>query len=414
MNHTPRLAMFIYRTLLWLLTPYLLWRFFREGRTYQDKHYSPQRRGHNHPHFNQPPVWFHAASVGEVNALLPLIKALHREHPELPLLLTSNTASSGSLARDKLPEGVQHAYLPMDWRNAMQRFLARSQPRLGIIMETELWPNLYQLCDEGGTPLVIINGRLSPKTLNTPGWLRQLYRDTLQRTRLILARSAEDRDHFLTLGAEPAHCRVVGNIKFAALSAEAPGPIELGRDYVLAASTRDGEEPLVIKAWLAAEREELLVIAPRHPQRLNEILRDLEPFQLRIAVRSHGTQPEAATQLYIADTFGELRGFMAGAKLVFMGGSLVMKGGHNILEPAALGKAVITGPHMENFSDETRILLDGKGLLQVDSVESLSRAFTTLLENDDKRHALGERARATLAGHGDMVERYLRALKEYL
>ncbi|MEN8170415.1 MAG: 3-deoxy-D-manno-octulosonic acid transferase [Pseudomonadota bacterium] len=416
MIHTPppHLALLFYNTLLWLLTPYLLWRFFREGRTYRDNRYAAQRRGHAHKHFTEHPVWFHTASVGEVNALLPLIEALHRQRPELPLLLTSNTASSGRLARDKLPAGVEHAYLPMDWRNAVLRFLSQSQPRLGVIMETELWPNLYQLCAEGGTPLIIINGRVSQKTLRAPGWLRKLYRDCLQQTSLVLARSDADRDNFLKLGASTNRCHVTGNIKFAALNSDSPSPIELGRSYILAASSRDDEERLIVEAWQKTKRNELLVIAPRHPQRLNAILRDLKPFGLNIAVRSRNEQPDATTQLYIADTFGELRGFMAGAKLVFMGGSLVAKGGHNILEPAALGRAVITGPHMENFSDETRTLLEGKGLLQVNSEEELSKAFITLLEDEAECLAQGARARTTLEYHSDMVERYMKILREYL
>lgn len=417
MTITPlsyKLPIAIYRILLWLLTPYLIWRFFREGRNYHDELYATQRRGHHHHRFTQQPVWFHAASVGEVNALLPLIEALHRERPELPLLLTSNTASSGKLARDKLPSGVKHAYLPMDWRDAMQRFLTQSQPRLGVIMETELWPNLYQLCAESHTPLVIINGRVSHKTLRAPGWLRQLYRASLQTTSQVLARSDSDRDSFLTLGAHKERCQTLGNIKFAALNNELPSPIALGRDYILAASSRDNEEALIVDAWLKTGRGELLVIAPRHPQRLNTILRELEPLKLNITIRSRGEQPSPITQLYIADTFGELRGFMAGAQLIFMGGSLVAKGGHNILEPAALGKAVITGPHMENFSDETETLLKGEGIIQVDSVEALSNAFITLLTDEGRRHELGARAKATLAEKGDIVEHYLDALREYL
>ena len=404
----------LYRTLLWLLTPYLRWRFAREGRQYRDPMFAAQRRGLQHPKFNDGCIWFHTASVGEVNALLPLIEALHGEQPELPLLLTSNTASSGTVARDKLPVGVTHAYLPMDWRGAMQHFLARCQPRLAIIMETELWPNLYQLCSEGGTPLVIINGRVSPKTLNAPGWLRPLYRDCLQRTSAILTRSELDRERFLKLGARPASCRVMGNIKFAVLNSEQPAPIALGRDYVLAASTRDDEEGLIVEAWQKSTRNELLVIAPRHPQRLEAILKALEPFKLNTAVRSRGEQPDATTQLYIADTFGELRGLMAGAKLVFMGGSLVKRGGHNILEPAALGKAVITGPHMENFRDECRVMLEGGGMMQVNSVNELAEALSSLLTDESRCFELGEKAKNILAQQGDVLERYMATLRPYL
>ncbi len=414
MRKPPLIPLLIYRSLLWLLTPYILWRTRREGRRYHDERYAPQRCGQQHPRFADNPVWFHAASVGEVNALLPLIEALHRERPELPLLLTSNTASSGAIARDRLPAGVVHGYLPLDWPEAMQHFLAQTQPRLGVIMETELWPNLYRLCSEGGTPLVIVNGRVSAKTLNAPQWLRRLYRDTLRRTAQILTRSDEDRERFIQLGAPIERSHMVGNIKFATLNSEPPAAIELGRDYVLAASSRDGEERLIVEAWQRSGREELLVIAPRHPQRLAAILSELKPFGLTTEIRSKGEQPNAETQLYIADTFGELRGLMAGAELVFMGGSLVARGGHNLLEPAALGKAVITGPYMENFSEETETLLQGKGLLQVQSVEELGAAFASLLQDEKGRRLLGERAKETLAQHADVVGRYLEAIQAYL
>ena len=217
----------LYRGLLWLLTPYLRRRFAREGREYGDAHFTRQRCGHDHPKFSDGCIWLHAASVGEFNALLPLIETLHAEHPELALLLTSNTASSGALARKKLPQGVTHAYLPFDWTGAMQRFLAAARPRLGIILETELWPNLYRLCSEGGTPLVIINGRISEKTLHAPGWLKPLYQGCLQQTTQVLARSELDRERFLRLGADPARTKVSGNIKFAALNREPPAPVEL-------------------------------------------------------------------------------------------------------------------------------------------------------------------------------------------
>ncbi len=411
---TSHLPMLIYRTLSWLLAPYLYRRFAKEGRDYNDPLFAAQRRGHHHPGFSERPLWFHAASVGEVNALLPLIEAIQRERPQLPLLLTSNTASSGALARDKLPPGITHAYLPFDWHGAMQRFLLRTRPRLGIIMETELWPNLYQLCDEAEIALLIVNGRVSEKTLQAPGWLRRLYRDCLQATEQILARSELDRERFLQLGAAATQCRVLGNIKFAVVDHQAPPAIELKRDYVLAASSRNGEERLIVEAWLRSGRDELLVIAPRHPQRLDEILRDLASYGLHTAIRSRGEEADAQTKLYIADTFGELRALMAGATLVFMGGSLVPRGGHNILEPAALGRAVITGPHMDNFLDETRTLLAGGGMLQVSGVEELGELFATLLADDTRREELARLARNTVLQQREVVERYLETLQSYL
>ncbi|MDH5785094.1 MAG: 3-deoxy-D-manno-octulosonic acid transferase [Chromatiales bacterium] len=411
---SPRLTLLLYRTLLWLLTPYLRWRFTREGKHFNDPHFARQRCGSHHPEFRDGTLWLHAASVGEVNALLPLIEALHTEHPELPLLLTSNTASSGAVARERLPAGVTHAYLPFDWPAAMHRFLAHVRPRVGVIMETELWPNLYGQCAHEGVPLLIINGRISQKTLGAPRWLKPLYRGCLQQTTQVLARSELDRERFLRLGANPATTRVIGNIKVAALNRTSPPPIELGREYLLAASTRDGEERLVVEAWQQSGREELLVIAPRHIQRLETILTELAPFGLNVAVRSRGDAIGDETQLYIADTFGELGGFIAGARLVFMGGSLVAMGGHNILEPAAMGKAVVTGPHMENFLDESRVLREGGGLLQVASVGELATTLAQLLGEPASCDTLGERAREVMAKQADVVERYLEALNPYL
>ncbi len=401
-----------YRLLLRLLSPALLLYTARQGRLGGEKGYLRARLGHG-PRYGERPLWLHAASVGEVNAVIPLLRALQQRHPGLPLLLTTTTPSGAQRARALLPEGVAHDTLPIDLPPAVARFLSRVRPRALLPVETEIWPQLYSACADAGVPVVIVNGRLSSKTLEANRWLRGLYRGALQSVSAVLARGTGDAEGFCRLGAPAERVQTLGNIKFAAEAVEAEA-IDLGRPYLLAASTREGEERLVVEAWLLSKREELLVIAPRHIQRLEAILTELAPLGLECAVRSRDDAVSDTTQLYIADTFGELRGFMAGAELVFMGGSLVEKGGHNLLEPAALGKAVICGPHMDNFTDETRLLREADALLQVASAGELASTLATLMDDDEQRIALGQHARTMMVKQGAVLENYLQHLESCL
>lgn len=359
-------------------------------------------------------LWLHAASIGEVNALLPLVHLLKQQWPEKHILISTTTPTGGQVVQRQFGEDVSHAYLPIDWPGAVTRFIEHFCPSSAIIMETELWPNLYAACHQRQIPIVIINGRLSTKTLNAPNWLRELYADCLGRTTAILARSQADKDNFIQLRASEEKLQVIGNIKFAHLPGKTvKTKIELNRPYVLAASTRENEEQKVVEAWLSSDRENrLLVIAPRHPKRLKEIQQQLAPMCKNMAIRSRGDKITENTDIYLADTFGELPALMAGAEFIFMGGSLVAKGGHNILEPAQLAKAIIFGPYMENFADEAALLLAHEGALQVDSIESLTRCFNQLLTNADRCNQLGENAAQLCQQHSDMAERYLQAIKQ--
>ncbi|HKK05678.1 MAG TPA: 3-deoxy-D-manno-octulosonic acid transferase [Gammaproteobacteria bacterium] len=362
-------------------------------------------------------LWLHAASVGEVNALMPLIHALHQRHPELPLTLSTVTITGAAAARRGLPEGAQHRYLPIDWPGATRRFLRRLRPACGIIMETELWPRLYATCRRRGVKLVIVNARVSARTLNAGPWLRARYAEALGGVTAVLARSEADRTGFVTLGADPEHTRVTGNIKFA-IGAREDGPeaMDLGRPYVLAASTHADEERRLAELWLGLNprRSELLVIAPRHPNRLPAILEDLGDVVSdgALAVRSRGEAVGPDTRVYLADTLGELEALMAGARLVFMGGSLVPVGGHNILEPARLGRAPLFGPYMDNFTDEARLLLEADAAMQFDTEDALAESLPGLLDEPERLAAMGERAQEVLLEHSDIVGRYMARLTE--
>jgi 3-deoxy-D-manno-octulosonic-acid transferase len=391
------------------LALYTLWQAIKE----RDARYLRQRLGRYPAYDAHSPIWLHAASVGEVNAALPLIASLTRQRPDIPLLLTTTTPSGARTAAKRLPPTVRHVYFPIDWPGAVQRFLTRHRPRCALIMETELWPNLYRRCHSEGIPLVIVNGRLSARTKKVRPWLRRLYSFCLQQVSAVLARSEQDRLCFITLGMEKARCEVIGNIKFAAApQGKGIEAIDLKRPYILAASTREEEEKVVVEAWRSSGAPPpLLVIVPRHPGRLPQILRDLGG--LRVSVRSRGEAITDSTEVYLADTFGELPGFIAGAQLVFMGGSLVAKGGQNLLEAASLGKAPLFGPHMENFLAEAEVLLNEGAALQVKDAAQLGAAMRCLLDDPPLRRKMGEKAREVVEARRDMAERYREAIARY-
>jgi len=399
----------LFRLLALPIFLYTLWQALREG----GWRYLRERLGYYRKTPQVSPIWLHAASVGEVNAALPLIQSLQQQHPERPLLLTTTTPSGARAAASKLPSTVQHVFFPIDWPGAVRRFIHRHRPRCALVMETELWPNLYTRCHTENIPLIIVNGRLSARTKRVRPWLRRLYTLCLQRVTAVLARSEQDRICFITLGVNRERSEVIGNIKFAAAPrGEGVEPIDLKRPYLLAASTREGEEKLVLEAWRkSGDREHLLVIVPRHPKRLAQILADLRGEN--ISIRSRGEPITESTTVYLADTFGELPGFIAGSALVYMGGSLVPKGGQNLLEAAALGKAPIFGPHMDNFLVEAEVLLSGGGAIQVENVAQLATTLQRLLADTSQREAMGEKARAEVEARRDMAERYRLAIGRY-
>jgi 3-deoxy-D-manno-octulosonic-acid transferase len=388
---------------------YTLWQAIKE----HDLRYLRERFGRYREAEDKRPIWLHAASVGEVNAALPLIESLHQHHPEHPLLLTTTTPSGARMAANKLPPSVRHVYFPIDWPGAVRRFLSRHRPRCALIMETELWPNLYTRTCTENIPLVIVNGRLSARTKKVRPWLRRLYTRCLQQVSAVLARSDQDRICFITLGADREKCKVIGNIKFAAApKSEGVKAINLQRPYILAASTREEEEKQVVEAWRSSGKSDhLLVIVPRHPKRLPQILDGLKGET--ISVRSRGEPVTEMTTVYLADTFGELPGFIAGAALVFMGGSLVPKGGQNLLEAAALGKAPLFGPYMDNFLVEADVLLNEGGAIQVKDKARLSAMIRQLLPDTEQREEMGKKAQAVIEDRRDMAERYREAIEAY-
>ena len=334
------------------------------------------------------PLWIHCASVGEIVAALPLVTEL-RTHGIGPLLLSTNTPTGRRVAEARAPEGVRCLYLPLDRPAPVRRFLARVRPRAAVVLETELWPWLFAGAMEQELPVVIVNGRLSPRTREAAGWLRAAASWCLQHVAAVLARSEDDADAFRTLGAPAMSVRTVGNLKLAAPGPAGEAEVTLGRRYVLAASTHDDEEAQLARAWCAASsRDAVLVVAPRHPERGAAIADRLGQMGLGVARRSRDEPVTARTDVYLADTLGELPGLIGGAELVIMGGSLIPHGGQNVLEPARAGRAILAGPHMDNFRHETEALAAAGGLRQCADAAEVVAAARELLADAPTRTAM--------------------------
>ena len=359
-------------------------------------------------------LWIHTASVGEVNAVIPLILKITEENPTLPITLTSNTITSASVVKKQLSDNVGHFYFPLDYSWAIKRILNKIKPKAIFIVETEFWPNFYTHAVQKNIPLIIINGRISEKTLHAKDWLKSIYARILPLVTKVLARSETDQARFIELGLPKNKIEVLGNIKFSDLTSEEIHPINLERQYVLAASTRDDEEQLIVDAWMKSEHNDhLLVIVPRHPHRLPDILKQLKPYNLNISVRSKGDKISANTNIYIADTIGELKQFIAGSEFVLMGGSFVKKGGHNILEVAQLGKAVVFGQDMRSFEAEAELFLQHETGIQC-SLNALPEIFSRLISDPKYKQQFEKNTSTLIELNSNIASSYYANLNTYI
>lgn len=370
------------------------------------------------PRPDRPLVWLHAASVGESLSALALLDGLAARHPQITLLMTTGTVTSARLMAERLPPGVIHQFTPVDLPAAVAGFLDHWRPDLGLLIESELWPTLVTAARKRGTELVLVNARMSGRSFARWRLARPLIGHLLARFSLVLAQSAQDQKRLAALGARD--CRYLGNLKSAA-PAPAADPEALAalraqigaRPLWLAASTHPGEEEIVAAAHrrLAADHPGLLtLIAPRHPERGPEIAASLESRGLSPALRSRGQALEAATEIYLADTLGELGLWFRLAPLVFLGGSLVPIGGHNLLEPAKLGCALVVGPHCANFAEIVAALSKAGALEQVPDGAGLAAALGRLLDDPAACEARGRAARTTAEERSDVLNGVIEAL----
>ncbi len=403
-----------YRLLLILLSPLILAHLFHFAiRRGGGKRYLRQRLSLTEARLRPGAAWLHAASVGEFHAALPLLELCMQQQPGIHWLITTNTVTGAKAVEQKLAGKVEHYYLPVDYRFTVTRFLKQHRPRFALIMETELWPNLYYGCKQQNVPIAIVNARLSKRTLNMPRWLGPVARFCLTQTSAILARNKRDKLGYIRLGANPNKVKVVGNIKYAAQAQAAikHSNVQFDRPYVLAASTHDNEEQQLVELWKTLNLEShLLVVAPRYPDRRQTILDIIIKTGLTVAVHSRKEPVNKETDIYLVDTLGELADFMSNAELVFMGGSLVPRGGQNVLEPAKLGKATITGPHSFTFAEDIKALEKADAIVTVNSANELKSAISHLLQNPDRRKELGDNAYKFMHARADVAQRYVEEL----
>lgn len=360
------------------------------------------------------PLWFHAASVGEVKALLPLLRHIENHNSDLRLHVTCTTPESLQLLQRASVRRLSHDYAPIDFNGSIRRLYKQLDPLALIIVETEIWPNLYRHASHLNIPLIIINGRLSAKTLLAPAFVLKTYRQVLQHVSLVLSRSDSDTDSFQKLGVDAERIKTIGNIK-TYTGAQQP-PIDVpeltGRTYVLAASTHEPEEQQLCDAFAATDF--LLVIAPRHVQRSQRIQQMLIDRKSEFAVRSHNDPVTAATMVYLADTTGEIDALIKNATMVFIGGSLIERGGHNVLEPAIQGVPVITGPHTENFKAEVDLLQSYGAIKIVNSATELADLCTGLNAQPEELHQLGAAGKQAIASTQHIFEQYTRVIDQLI
>ncbi|WP_252107745.1 MULTISPECIES: lipid IV(A) 3-deoxy-D-manno-octulosonic acid transferase [unclassified Halomonas] len=419
-----RLARALYSAALYALSPLIFRRIWREQvLTYPRRQRLGLGLGALPP---APRIWLHCASVGEVRAAKALIEALLARYPHHSLLITTMTATGAGQAQalidaqtDALKPRLAHRFLPLDFPGAARRFVARVAPAMALMFETELWPNLLHACARRGVPVAVVNGRLSERAFSRYARIRPLMAGALNNVDWLAAKSAADARRFQALGA-PKRASVVGSLKFdVAVSESRPEDSkrslfgESERPVWVAGSTRDGEETLVLSAHRAVRQRfsrALLILVPRHPQRFEEVAELCQREGWMTARRSENAAISDDVEVYLGDTLGELATLYAAGDAAFVGGSLVELGGHNVLEPAALGRPVLCGPSLENFIDVAEPLLEAKALERVETPAALGVAVAALLGDPALAKARGQAGVDVIRDHQGSLSRTLEGL----
>lgn len=417
----------IYTILLYLIQPLvwirLLWRSYKTP-AYRKR--LLERYGFCKNKVKENGILVHAVSVGETIAAVPLIKALQRQYPDLPITVTTMTPTGSERVKSLLKDSVSHVYLPYDLPCAIRRFLQRIQPKLVIIMETELWPNFISQCHKYAIPLIIANARLSERSANRYSKLGTSIKHLLAKISMVAVQNKQDGERFLSLGLPSDHLTVTGSIKFDInLTTEQQQKIaelkqkwQLNRPVFIAASTHDGEDEIILKAFkqlLLYNPDLLLILVPRHPERFKIIEKLIKNSQFNYITRSLNQIPTVQTQVVLGDTMGELLELYSMADIAFVGGSLVDHGGHNPLEPALHHIPVISGKYFFNFKLICEQLIAAKGMIICDSTaESLYLVVNNLLNNKTESQQIGENAYQVLKKNQGALDRLVSTINGYL
>ena len=416
----------LYTLLLYLLTPFVIARLAWRGIRAPDYWRRwPERFGTIKPALGERVIWIHAVSVGEVLATEPVVQALLEQYPEHSMLVTTVTPTGSARVTALFGNAVAHVYAPYDLPGAVSKFLDRVRPQLAIVMETELWPNLFHACQQRSVPLLLVNARLSEKSVAGYQRVRSLASQTLSAVTEIAAQSELDADRFRSLGADERRIKVTGNMKFE--QRIPPSLLEraevlrrdwgVGRAVWVAGSTHEGEDEQLLDVFRQLRQQFmdcLLVLVPRHPERFETVTELCRHRGYNTVLRSEGVSCTPDTEVFIGDSMGELPLFYAASDVAFVGGSLVRHGGHNLLEPAALGVPVVTGPHVFNFVEICELLLQAGACEKVDDTAGLLRTVSLWLEDANERHQVGQRGRQVVEKNRGALQSVLAMIARHL
>jgi len=416
----------LYTLLLYLLAPLVILRLaWRSLRAPDYRRRWPERFGTIEPALGEQVIWIHAVSVGEVQAAEPVVQALLEQRPDYSILITTVTPTGSARVTALFGDEVAHVYAPYDLPGAVSRFFQRVRPQLAIVMETELWPNLFHACQQRAIPLLLINARLSERSEAGYRRVRGLAAQTLSAVNEIAAQSELDAGRFINIGADQGTVTVTGNLKFE--QRVPPSLLEraevlrrdwgVGRTVWVAGSTHEGEDELLLDAFRQLRErfsDCLLVLVPRHPERFESVAELCRQKNYNTLLRSAAVPCTPATEVYIGDSMGELPLFYAASDVAFVGGSLVPHGGHNMLEPAALGVPVVTGPHVFNFVEICELLQQAGACVKVENVGGLSDTLSLWLEDANQRHRVGQRGRDTVEKNRGALQSVMAMIDRYL
>lgn len=417
----------IYTLLLYLIQPFvwlkLLWRS-RKAPAYRQRWL--ERYGFCKNKVKPNGILVHAVSVGETIAAIPLIKALQQKYPQFPITVTTMTPTGSERVKSLLKDSVSHVYLPYDLPGAIKRFLKTTKPKIVIIMETELWPNLISQCYKQKIPLIIANARLSERSAARYGKLGKAVKQLFSKISMVAAQNQQDGERFVSLGLPADHLAITGSIKFDInLSNEQRQNInqlkqqwQLKRPVLIAASTHSGEDEIILTAFkklLLKHANLLLILVPRHPERFKTVEKLISDNGFNYLKRSTNQIPTEQTQIVLGDTMGELVELYAMADIAFVGGSLVKQGGHNPLEPALHHIAIITGEYFFNFQVICEQLIEAQGMIVcTNSADDLYSTIDRLLNDNSRRVQLGENAYLVLKQNQGALSRLLAVINHYL
>ncbi|MGI9205311.1 MAG: lipid IV(A) 3-deoxy-D-manno-octulosonic acid transferase [Woeseiaceae bacterium] len=414
---------FAYAALTYLLLPVYAAYWFLRGignRSYWDR--LGQRFGRNYPKPVGGCIWVHAVSVGEVQASVPLVRSLMERFPDRHLLITTVTPTGAERVRMLFGNSVLHSYIPFETPDAVTSFFDSINPEIALILETEIWPNLYHECGRRKIPLILVSARISPKSVKSYRKFLPLFRETLSHGIVIAAQSEADAERFRSLGAAPERTWMTGNIKF---DIELPADLEElgmalrrdnfeGRPVWVAASTHDREESLVLHAHRLVRNQfpdAILVLIPRHPERFAAVRATLHKDGYKFISRTEGLPCTSNVEVYLVDTMGEVPLFYAAADVAFVGGTLVPVGGHNLLEPAALRKPVVTGPHLFNTQDIADKFEKVGASITVNNAGQLGSAVADLFADRESALDIGNRGFEVVQQNRGALARLLRLME---